>query len=136
MNKFFKFLWQILLYVWQLPQNLIGLLFLLFIQGETKHKLGNIRFFYAKTFPGGITLGEYIIVGTKQQLIVKHEFGHVLQSRYLGPLYLLVIGLFSVIHAGINKFIKCCEKHKEGYYHFYTEKWANKLGGIDKYFKK
>lgn len=101
--------------------------FLIFITGEVKHKLGSIRFFYAKSFPGGITLGEYIIVGTKQELIVKHEFGHVLQSRYLGPLFIPVVGIFSLVHAGINNIIGCCEKHKEGYYHFWTEKWANKL---------
>lgn len=121
---------QIILWIWQFPQNLVGLLLLLILQGETKHKLNIIRFYYLKTFPGGITLGEYIIVGTKQNLTVRHEFGHVLQSRYLGPLYLIVIGLPSIIHAGINNIIGCCEKHNEGYYHFWTEKWANKLGNI------
>ena len=122
-----RLLFTIFLYIWQLPQNLVGLLFLLFITGEVKHKLGSIRFFYAKSFPGGITLGEYIILGTRDEWDVKHEFGHVLQSRYLGPLYLLVVGIFSLIHAGINNIIGCCKKHKEGYYHFWTEKWANKL---------
>lgn len=121
---------QIILWIWQFPQNLVGLLLLLILQGETKHKLKTIRFYYLKTFPGGITLGEYIIVGIKQNLVVRHEFGHVLQSRYLGPLYLIVIGLASIIHAGFNNIIGCCEKHDEGYYHFWTEKWANKLGNV------
>lgn len=117
-----------LLYLWELPQNLVGLLFLLFIKGETKHRLENIRFFYAKSFPGGITLGEYIIVGTKQELTVRHEFGHVLQSRYLGPLYLLVIGLPSLIWAGLYGSV--IEETHNGYYRFYTEKWADKLGKV------
>lgn len=121
---------NILLWIWQFPQNLVGLLLLLILQGEIKHKLNIIRFYYLKIFPGGITLGEYIIVGTKQNLTVRHEFGHVLQSRYLGPLYLIVIGLPSIVHAGINNIIGCCEKHNEGYYHFWTEKWANKLGNV------
>ena len=121
---------EIILWIWQFPQNLVGLLLLLILKGETKHKLNTIRFYYLKTFPGGITLGEYIIVGTKQNLTVRHEFGHVLQSRYLGFLYLIVIGLASIIHAGINNIIGCCEKHNEGYYHFWTEKWANKLGNV------
>lgn len=120
------------LWIWQLPQNLVGLLFLLFIQGEVKHKLGSIKFYYANTFPGGITLGEYVIVGTKKEKTVRHEFGHVKQSRILGPLYLPVIGLPSVIHAGINGIINCCEKSPYGYYHLYTEAWANKLGGLNK----
>lgn len=120
------------LWIWQLPQNLVGLLFLLFIRGEVKHRLGSIKFYYANTFPGGITLGEYIIVGTKRELTVRHEFGHVKQSRILGPLYLLVIGLPSAIHAWLNGMLRCCEKSIYGYYHFYTEAWANKLGGLNK----
>lgn len=119
---------QILLWIWQLPQNLVGLLFLLFITGEVKHKLGSIRFFYAKNFPGGITLGEYIILYTRDEWDVRHEFGHVIQSRILGPLYLPVVGLCSLVHAWLNEAIGCCKKHPEGYHHFWTEKWANKLG--------
>lgn len=108
---------KVILWIWQLPQNLIGLLLLLILKGETKHKLGSIRFYFLDTFPGGITLGEYIIVGNRQELIVRHEFGHVLQSRILGPLYLLVIGLPSILHAWLNNYIKCCNT-AEGYYHF------------------
>lgn len=125
-----------MLWVWQLPQNLLGLLLMLILQGETKHRLGSIRFYYLKTFPGGITLGEYIIVGTKQDLKVRHEFGHVVQSRMLGPLYLFVIGLPSLIHAWLNGTIGCCDRHSEGYYHFYTEKWADRLAAINRNNKK
>lgn len=121
---------NILLWIWQLPQNLLGLLLMLILQGETRHRLGTIRFYYLKTFPGGITLGEYIFVGRKQELMVRHEFGHVLQSRYLGPLYLIVIGLPSLLHAGLNGVLNCCDRHPEGYYHFYTESWADRLGGV------
>ena len=120
------------LYIWQLPQNIVGLLLLVFITGEVKHRLGSIRFFYAKSFPGGITLGEYIIVGTRQEFTVRHEFGHVLQSRYLGPLFIPVVGVFSLVHAGVSDMVGCCERHKEGYYHFWTEAWANRLAGIRK----
>ena len=121
---------QIVLCIWQLPQNLLGLLLMLILQGETRHRLGSIRFYYLKTFPGGVTLGEYIFVGIKQDLTVRHEFGHVMQSRYLGPLYLLVIGLPSLLHAWLNGAIGCCDRHPEGYYHFYTESWADRLGGV------
>ena len=121
---------QIVLWIWQLPQNLLGLLLMLILQGETRHRLGSIRFYYLKTFPGGVTLGEYIFVGRKQDLTVRHEFGHVMQSRYLGPLYLLVIGLPSLLHAWLNGAIGCCDRHPDGYYHFYTESWADRLGGV------
>ena len=119
-----RMLWEILLYLWQLPQNLVGLLFLLVLKGETRHRLGSIRFYFLDTFPGGITLGEYIIVGTRQELTVRHEYGHVLQSRMLGPLYLLVIGLPSVLWAWLHRYIA----PDKSYYWFYTERWADRLG--------
>lgn len=110
-----------LLYLWQLPQNLLGLLFILFIRGEERHKLNDIVFYYVWGFPGGISLGNYIIVGSQCEKSVKHEFGHCIQSRYLGPLYLIVVGIPSLIHATFCP----CKRHN--YYDFFTERWANKL---------
>lgn len=123
-----KILAGILLYIWQLPQNLLGLLFLLVLTGETRHRLGSIRFYFLDSFPGGITLGEYIIVGTRQQLTVRHEFGHVRQSRMLGWLYLIVIGLPSVLWAWLGDRIA----PGKSYYRFYTERWADRLGGVER----
>ena len=116
----------ILLYLWQLPQNLLGLLLLLVLKGETRHRLGDIRFYFLASFPGGITLGEYIIVGTRQELTARHEFGHVLQSRMLGPMYLIVIGLPSLLWAWLHRLIA----PDKSYYWFYTERWADRLGGV------
>lgn len=115
-----------LIYIWQLPQNLLGLLFLLFIGGEEKHSLNGITFYYSSRFSGGISLGRYIILGSKNEKSVKHEYGHCIQSKYLGWLYLIVIGLLSLIHAWLCR----CKKHS--YYDFWTEKWANKLGGVER----
>ena len=117
-----------LLYLWQLPQNLVGLLLLFVLKGETRHRIENIRFYFLKSFPGGITLGEYIIVGTQQQFTVRHEFGHVRQSRMLGWLYLLVIGLPSALWAWLGDMLA----PNKSYYWFYTEKWADQLGGIQR----
>lgn len=115
---------NIILYIWQLPQNLLGLLFLLFIRGEKKHEINGIKFYYAKNFKGGISLGNYIILGYINEKSVKHEYGHCVQSKMLGWLYLIVIGLPSVIHAWLCN----CKNHS--YYDFFVEKWANKLVGI------
>ena len=62
-----------------------------------------------------------------QQNYIKHEYGHSVQSAYLGPLYLFVIGIPSLIWAGC--FDSWREKHNKSYYWFYTESWADKLGG-------
>lgn len=113
-------------YAWQLPQNMLGLLFLLVLRGESRHRLGGIRFYFLDTFPGGITLGEYIMVGTKRDLTIRHEFGHVLQSRMLGPLYLLAVGLPSLLWAALHEKVA----PERSYYWFYTERWADRLGGV------
>ena len=112
------------MYIWQLPQNLIGLLLLLFVKGEKKQTLYDVTFYYAKGFKGGISLGNYIILGSKSKKSIRHEYGHCIQSRMLGPLYLIVIGLPSILHAWLCS----CKNHS--YYDFYTEKWADKLGGV------
>lgn len=72
----------------------------------------------------------------------KHESGHYHQSRVLGPLYLFVIAIPSLLHAWyftIKTFIKdniinpIKKKHGKNakdvdydtYFNFYTESWAN-----------
>ena len=119
---------NILLYIWQLPQHIVGLLILLFIKGEAKHKFNGITYYFYDPFPGGISLGNYMILGSQFSQTIKHEYGHTLQSIMLGPLYLFVIGIPSIIWAGLyGSVIK--ETHN-GYYKFYTEKWADKLGKV------
>lgn len=115
---------RILLYIWQLPQNLLGLLFLWCLKGESKHTLNEITVYYSPTFPGGISLGQYIIVYKLGNSFIKHEYGHCIQSKILGPLYLPVIGVSSGLHAWLCK----CRHHS--YYDFWTEKWADKLGKV------
>ena len=127
---------DILKYVWQLPQNLCGLAWKCIKKDSRITQVDNddSRSVNAEVWlmkaGGGVTLGKYIFISqtyTDQEAVIKHECGHVKQSLILGPLYLVVIGIPSILHAALNGYIGCCTNHKEGYYHFYTEKWANKL---------
>lgn len=52
-----------------------------------------------------------------------HELGHVKQSHMLGWLYLIIIGLPSILWAWLGDEDKC-------YYSFYTEKGANQAMGL------
>ena len=72
----------------------------------------------------------YPLTKKEEQLerVLKHESGHQVQSFILGPLYLLVIGLPSIVWNVC--FRKYRAKYQISYYDFYTEKWANQLGGI------
>lgn len=123
MNTFIK----ILLAIWQLPQNLIGWILSLFYRVDNKVNYKDRVVRVCKGFPGGISLGETIIVkyypNSKETWnYTKHEYGHSVQSKWLGPFYLFVIGIPSLLHAWIG--------FTENYYDFYTEKWADKLGNV------
>ncbi|MBR4434845.1 MAG: hypothetical protein IKS90_01965 [Clostridia bacterium] len=59
--------------------------------------------------------------------LIVHEYGHTIQSLLLGPLYLVVIGIPSLLWAELPRYIK---KRKEGapYSAFWTERGADRLG--------
>lgn len=119
-------------WVWQLPQNILGLGYHLVIQDdiirEFDSDISNCLV-CVKRSNGAVTLGKYVFVYNGYNDlsgVVKHELGHVKQSRILGSLYLFVIGIPSIIWAGIHKYVS----PNKSYYWFYTESWANKLAGI------
>lgn len=62
----------------------------------------------------------------RRRLLV-HEYGHTVQSLLLGPLYLPLVGLPSLLWAQLPL---CQRKWRGGvsYFGFYTEKTANSLG--------
>lgn len=140
LKDFTKAICRFLSFVWQLPQNLLGLLLIAFYKPERKHVMENgNEIHFANKMKGGISLGKYSIVniGHYRQLIenslkrdtVRHEaIGHAKQSLYLGWLYLIVIGLPSIIWASLYGTL--IKPSRNGYYKFYTERWADKLGGV------
>ena len=122
---------KIILWLWQFPQNVIGLIWKLLQKSniistvETQDSKEVGATVYLMRTDGGVTLGKYIFVSQNykdKEKTIKHECGHCRQSKILGPLYLLVIGLPSILHAAFNQSIGCCwQKGKWNYYHFYTE---------------
>ena len=130
-----KMFLSMLAYLWQLPQNIVGIIVRLFYEQTNSllYKDKTVR--VCKTFPGGISLGDTVIVrkfphDTKTWNTVKHEWGHTRQSLYLGPLYLFIIGIPSLIWA---TFYQYDSSNPNGYYtEFYTERWADKLGNVQR----
>lgn len=111
---------EVLLYLWQLPQNFLGLCVIKF----TKAKKQNMVYRTDK-YRFGVSLGRYIIFGGYYTTTnVKHEQGHQKQSLYLGWLYLFVIGLPSVAGNLLNRVIRF------NYYKQPWEHWADILGGV------
>lgn len=122
---------KILRWIWEFPQCLLGLILTLFYNVKYKETFREISI-YAGKFPSGISLGLFIIININRykynrNYIKEHEWGHTRWSLYLGPLYLLIICLPSIIWAWIHT-----PKSKKSYYWFYTERWADKSGGVPK----
>lgn len=125
---------NILLVLWQFPQFIVGKMLLLFYRKKITYSFDTDDYskcYFIKDFNGGISLSPTIIINSNYPALsktVNHEYGHILQSRYLGPLYLIVIGLPSLIWAGLYGTL--IKRSHNGYYRFYTEKWADYLGGV------
>ena len=129
MKESLRIAWAVLLYLWQLPQNLIGLVYLAFCFDRVKiTKQGGAVFYATKHVRGGMTMGRYVFISPKniaREPVYDHEFGHVRQSKRWGWLWLPVFAIPSGLH--------CLFCRAATYYHFYTERSANRLGGIPNY---
>ena len=92
---------------WELPQQLLGFLVGLYLvmRGTRNGRddfLKGVLFLETSSFRRGcgISLGNIIIHGPDSPGSLKqHEFGHCIQSRILGPFYLLLIGIPSFMWA-------------------------------------
>ena len=132
---------KFLLYLWQLPQNLLGLILLLFVREDSRLTYKDQTIIICNDFPSGISLGNIVVLRTYpfskyHWNSVRHEYGHCLQSRKLGWLYLIVIGLPSLL-GNIWDRIAHTEKHgwsyMDSYIWYYNqpwEKWADELGEV------
>ena len=123
----------VLLWLWQLPQNILGLLVILFT-GAFKTTWTSVWVASKRSY-FGVSLGNYIIFGGTDGSAdsLKHEYGHQKQSVYLGPLYLLLIGLPSIIGNIYDKIAHRAWDFQSRYCWYYKlpwEAWADKLGGV------
>jgi hypothetical protein len=71
----------------------------------------------------------YVPVGRENR---DHEYGHSLQSRLLGPLYLPIVGLASEMRVAYALVYRCWTGRRwSGYYDGFPENWADRLGKVD-----
>lgn len=128
-----SFIWWvvfILLFIWQLPQNLVGLVMLAYFKIFSKTRIVACRhysiMFESPKMLGGISLGNFCFGSVslcRYETHIMHELdGHTVDSKIFGPLYLLIVGLPSILNATFN-FVDC-------YYSWFPEKWANRHAGL------
>lgn len=79
----------------------------------------------------GASLGLFIILPSykNNKKTIKHEFGHFKQGIITGWLYLLLIGLPSIMLNTVSRFNY--DVYKD-YYNRYPEKWADELGEVER----
>lgn len=121
---------KIIYWIWCFPQMIAGLFLRLFVKVELKEKYKNAVIYKCNLKSGSISLGNKIFLCKEHwndEYVKKHEYGHWKQGLILGWLYLIIIGIPSITWC--NLFEKYRIKNNLDYYSFYTEKWANKLGG-------
>ena len=135
-----KLLKLLFLFLWQLPQNIVGA-FCIFKYNNYDIKFSSkgepIEIYYKKWFGSGVSLGDIVILDNKyykpdrySKIVmdtIRHEHGHQIQSRILGPLYLPIIGLLSLLGNIVFRIFKIKSKY---YYKLPWEWWADKLGGV------
>ena len=137
MKLIMNYIRNLILFIWQLPQHLLAILYIGYLVMMCKDLGVDSRYKQAIVIPcvmrGAVTLGCYVFVGLNSEYkkTVKHELGHTIQSKILGPLYLIVIGIPSITYCGLRRIFPSLRK--KNYYAFYTEKWANNLS--EKYIK-
>lgn len=137
MKLIMKYISNMILFIWQLPQHIVALIYFGYLVMMCKDLGVDSRYKQAIVIPcimrGAVTLGNYVFVGLNSEYrkTVKHELGHTIQSKILGPLYLIVIGIPSITYCGLRRIFPSLRK--KNYYDFYTEKWANNLS--EKYIK-
>lgn len=129
------------LFAWELPQNILGA----FVYRRLK-RLGAIaevvherRRLFVKTTTA-VSLGFFIFWYRDDDNPVfditavnrEHEYGHSVQSRLFGPLYLPIVGLPSYLRTVYARWYY--RKHGKkwlGYYRGYPERWADRIAGVD-----
>ena len=128
-----KILFRILQWTWGFPQTLLGFLLTRIHQHNPQRDYHGCRVIFWNSTTN-LSLGMYLLVSQfhyveDSQLLV-HAFGHSVQSLILGPLYLPLIALPSVLWDVLPQAIAFREAKNIPYCALYTEKSANFLGAL------
>lgn len=145
MSNFLFKAFKVVKFIWTLPQSLLAVImigvfkyFASITRVTDGYKLGKntkVYFINAKVNFSGVSLGEYILLSERYpdvETTVKHEEGHTIQSYMLGPLYLIIVGLPSIVMNIISTISVryFSGKFNDNYYNRWPESWADKLSGI------
>lgn len=135
-----RFLAYTVLFIWEFPQNLLGLMVFGIMKSRSKiiKTEAEAHHLFIETPNTGVSLGWFIFWTTAGNRFTHldndcrmHEYGHSKQSVMLGPAYLLAVGIPSIARVIYSKWYR----KKNGctwtnYFNGFPENWADKLGGV------
>lgn len=137
---------KVIMILWQFPQWILGLIVRRVFKSErvpwdqiaSQYPGVDAPVFIHRGFGQsfGVALGEQIVISWMIYSIipgvVRHEYGHVQQSRILGPLYLPTVALASIAMNIISRVSLACGRYgfASHYYNRWPENWADRLGGV------
>lgn len=128
------FLYALVQWTWGLPQNVLGaaLYFWFRARGCPWFRYQGAHALVWTVKSGSMSMGSFLFLHPswtpKDQALLAHEYGHSIQSLYFGPLYLLTVGLPSIIWAGTPALQRRRRERHVDYYSVYPENWATRLG--------
>ncbi len=132
--------------LWEAPQNLLGASLYLAerltgLAEASKREHGRL---FVKSRVSAVSLGYFVFwtEGTTRYFVHDestrlHEYGHTFQSRWLGPLYLPLVGVPSVmrvLYALVYR--EATGRRWGGYFDGYPERWADELGGVTRSYRE
>lgn len=124
MKTFLFRLWQ---WTWGFPQTLLGaIIFLICRKCPHERFHGAIVTHWPKR--GSLGVGMFLFLGTEDRQVLVHEYGHGVQSLFLGPLFLPIMGIPSFLWCNLPPCRKLRKEKGVSYYAFYPESTANRLG--------
>lgn len=123
-------LWQ---WTWGFPQTLFGcLLYLLHRDSPHEAYHGCVVTYWKHNMSLGV--GMFLFLSKYhydlEPRMLVHEFGHSIQSAILGPLFLPVMGIPSILWGLLPWTVRMREEKGISYYAFYPESTANYLGAL------
>ena len=127
-----KAVYIVIQFTWGILQSLAGLC-VLAAHARCPHRACHGAIATAWPSQYGLSLGPFVFIpsarsASERDLLLVHEYGHTLQSLALGPLYLFVIVLPSLIWARSRRLARRRRNAGVSYYSFYTERWASSWG--------
>jgi len=126
-----------LLFIWQLPQNLIGIAVIQLTKAW--YSVAWKDCYFTDKYDIGVSLGDFIIVSKNDYnntVVLWHERGHQKQSQKYGWFYLLIVGLPSITRNIWDRIAHKKWSHwkrEKWYYSHFPEKQADELGGVKRF---